>query len=562
MSQINTYLGNPDLKNVKVNLDFTADQVSEIVRCSEDVVYFTETYIKIIHVDRGIVPFIPYDFQRQLLKIYQNNRFVIAKIARQSGKSITTIAYLLWYLLFNENVNVALLANKGNTARELLSRLQLAYMSLPKWMQQGIVVWNKGSIELENGSKIIATATSSSAIRGQSYNIIFLDEFAHIDSGMAEDFFRSSYPTISSGKTTKVFIVSTPKGLNLFYKLWSEATKKPGEKTSKFIPFEVNYDQVPGRDAEWRDQEIANLGSQEAFDQEYGTEFLGSSETLISGTKLRLLSFNRPMSSQNGLDVYQDPIVDTITDDAGLTIRSPHKYVLCCDTAQGKQLDYSAFVVIDVTEVPYKLVAKYRSNIVSTILFPDIIYDIARKYNNAHVLIEINDGRDVANTLQFELEYENILTCTTKGRAGQILSPGFNKNPQFGLKMTPPVKKLGCANLKTLVETDKLVFVDFDIISELSTFISQGNGKYAADEDSGAHDDLVMCLVIFAWLIQQKYFKELNDSDLRSRMLDEFESQMEHDMVPFGFIVLGNEDLEPEVASGDVWYPVNTIVNW
>ncbi len=278
MSQTTTYLGNPQLKAVHVNLGFTQEQLNELVRCEEDPVYFIKTYMKIVHVDHGIIPFNLWDWQSDLINLYNNNRFVIAKIARQSGKSMVTVGYFLWYILFTTDVNVAILANKGDTARVLLARLQMAYLLLPKWMQQGIVVWNKGSMELENGSKIIATATSSSSIRGSSYNIIFLDEFAHIDNNLANDFFKSTYPTISSGKTTKVFIVSTPKGMNLFWKLWVEATKKPGEKTSHFVPFEVHWSQVPGRDQAWMEQEIANLGSQENFDQEYGCV---SGETII-----------------------------------------------------------------------------------------------------------------------------------------------------------------------------------------------------------------------------------------------------------------------------------------
>lgn len=293
----------------------------------------------------------------------------------------------------------------------------------------------------------------------------------------------------------------------------------------------------------------------------HNCDFLGSDATLISGKKLRSMVFKRPTISQNGLDVFQEPIVDTITDAMGLTVRVPHKYVLCADTAQGRELDYSAFIIVDVTEIPYKIVAKYKSNIISTINFPDVIYDAARRYNNAYVLIEINDGRDVAQSLHYDLEYENILTCTTKGRAGQILSAGFSKNPQYGLKMTAPVKKIGCANLKSLIEMDKLLLIDVDIIMELSTFV-RINNSYKADLEAGNHDDLVMCMVIFSWLIQQKYFKELLESDIRSRMRDEIESQIEHDMVPFGFILDGREDQEPEVASGDVWFPVETVFTW
>ncbi len=556
------YLGNPKLKNVSTRQGYTEEQVIELSRCADDIFYFIKNYIKIRNVDEeGLIPLNLRSYQEKLIKAFCDERFVICKFPRQYGKSTSYVAYILHYLIFHNNVEVALLANKGQTARELLSRIQVAWENLPIWMQQGIVVWNKGSIELENGSKIIATNTASNSIRGYSFNCIVLDEFAHIDNNLAEEFFRSTYPAISSGKTTKVFIVSTPKGMNLYWKLWMEATKPPKEKTSKFSPVEVHWTEFPGHDENWRLQEIANLGSEAAFDQEYGTEFLGSDDTLISGSKLRQLSFSRPITSQAGLDIFQEPIVDTITDDMGLTTRVPHKYVLCADTAQGKELDYSALIVVDVTEIPYKIVAKYKNNTISTIIFPDVIYDVARRYNNAYVLIEINDGRDVAQGLHYDLEYENILTCTTKGRAGQILSSGYSKNPQFGLKMTTPVKKIGCANLKSLIEMDKLLLIDADIIAELATFVRQGN-TFKADLETGAHDDLVMCMVIFSWLVQQKYFKELLESDIRSRMRDEMESQLIHDMLPFGIISDGREEQEPEVIAGDVWYNVESIWNW
>lgn len=199
----------------------------------------------------------------------ENHRFWSNDIL--SHNSSTYVAFTLWYLIFHNHVEVALLANKGQTARELLSRIQVAWENLPLWMQQGIITWNKGSIELENGSKIIATNTASNSIRGYSFSMIILDEFAHIDNNLAEEFFRSTYPAISSGKKTKVIIVSTPKGMNLYYKLWQEATKPEKEKTSMFVPFEVHWTILPGRDEEWRQQEIANLGSESAFDQEYGT---------------------------------------------------------------------------------------------------------------------------------------------------------------------------------------------------------------------------------------------------------------------------------------------------
>tara|TARA_B100000427_G_scaffold312335_1_gene303698 strand:- start:95 stop:1480 length:1386 start_codon:yes stop_codon:yes gene_type:complete len=441
---------------------------------------------------------------------------------------------LLHYAVFNDNVNIAILANKASTARDLLGRLQLAYENLPKWMQQGIVSWNKGSLELENGSKIIAASTSASAVRGGSYNIIFLDEFAFIPNHIADQFFASVYPTISSGKSTKVIMVSTPHGMNHFYRYWHEAQRGNNE----YVATEVHWSEVPGRDAKWKAQTIANTSDQQ-FRVEFECEFLGSVDTLITPSKLRALVYDNPIQSNKGLDIYNRP-------------EKEHDYIVTVDVARGVGIDYSAFVVFDTTKFPHEIVAKYRNNEIKPMLFPSIIHDIAKTYNNAYILCEVNDiGDQVASILNYDLEYENVLMCSMRGRAGQIVGQGFSGNKtQLGVKMSKTVKKVGCSNLKTIIEDDKLIFKDYEIISELTTFIQKHN-SFEAEE--GCNDDLAMCLVIFAWLICQDYFKEMTDQDIRQRIYNDQKNQIEQDMAPFGFIVDGQEDDTFVDEDGDLW---------
>ena len=380
MAENQIYLGNPNLKKANVATNFTPKQVQEFIKCSKDPVYFIKKYIKIVSLDEGVIPFDLYDFQEEMVNRFHNNRFNIAKLPRQSGKSTVVTSYLLWYVIFNGNVNVAILANKAATAREMLGRLQLSYENLPKWMQQGIIGWNKGSVELENGSRLLAASTSASAVRGMSFNIIFLDEFAFVPNNIAEQFFSSVYPTISSGKSTKVIIISTPHGMNMYYKLWHDAERKKNE----YINTEVHWSQVPGRDAKWKEQTIKNTSEQQ-FRVEFECEFLGSVDTLVSATKLRVMTYEDPLTSKGGLDVYVAP-------------EPEHNYTITVDVARGIDGDYSAFCVFDTTTVPYKLVAKYKNNEVKPMLFPDIIVDTAKGYNHAYIMVEVNDvGAQVAD---------------------------------------------------------------------------------------------------------------------------------------------------------------------
>ena len=529
------YLGNPLLKKANTSHQFTKEEVEEYIRCKNDPVYFAKNYVKIVTLDHGLQPFKLYDFQEKLVKNFHNHRFNICKMPRQTGKSTTCVSFLLHYAVFNDSVNIGILANKASTARELLARLATAYENLPKWMQQGIIAWNKGNIELENGSKILAASTSASAVRGMSFNILFLDEFAFVPNHIADSFFASVYPTITSGKSTKVIIVSTPHGMNHFYRMWHDAEKGKNE----YIPTDVHWSEVPGRDEAWKEQTIANTSEQQ-FKIEFECEFLGSVDTLIAPSKLKSMVYDAPAVSNAGLDVYQDVIPG-------------HDYAMTVDVARGVGGDYSAFLMVDITSFPHRVVAKYRNNEIKPMLFPNIIYDTAKRYNNAFILCEVNDiGDQVASILQYDLEYQNLLMCSMRGRAGQIVGQGFSgKKTQLGVKMSKTVKKVGALNLKTMIEADKLIFNDYELISELTTFIQKGN-SFEAEE--GCNDDLAMCLVIYAWLVAQDYFKELTDQDVRKRLYEEQRNQIEQDMAPFGFIDDGLENGTFVDSEGDRWY--------
>ena len=528
MGHSDAYLSNPNLKKIGINIEFTKEQVEEYIKCAKDPIYFVKNYMKIIHVDKGLIPFDLYEYQEEMINKFNDERFVITKMPRQSGKSTAVISFILHYILFNESKNVALLANKAELARELLDRLKKAYENLPLWLQQGITTWNKGSIELENGSKILATSTTGSAARGQSFSLVFLDEFAFVQHNIANDFFKSVYPTISSGQETKMIIVSTPKGMNHFYKMWVEAE----EQRSNFKTLAVDWWETPGRDSDWKIQQVANT-SEEDFNQEFACEFLGSTNTLVNVNILRNLAFINPTFQKNGFDQYGE-------------INPDHQYVVTVDTARGVGLDNSAFVVVDITTVPYRVVAKFKDSLISPLLYPELIYNVATNYNEAFILVEINDiGEQIANILANDLEYENIFVTNVKGRAGQVIGGGFSSNRQLGVRTTKQVKRIGCSTLKDLIENNKIIIEDFDIIEEMSNFINKKD-SYQADE--GYHDDLVMCLVLFSWLIRQPYFKDLTNSDIRERIIKDKENMIEADLLPFGFKYDAVNDTENEVA--------------
>jgi hypothetical protein len=550
MSQNNKqqgYRNNPKLKPPGVELQYTEEQLKEYMKCANDPVYFCKKYVKVKTLDKGIMPFELYDYQQKFVNAIHNNRFVISKWPRQSGKSTSVIGYICHYITFNQSVSVAILANRLKTAKdELYSKLQLAYENLPHFLQQGVIEWNKTSLKLENGSRVICDATSSSAIRGGSFNFLLLDEYAFLPSHVAEEFYSSTYPTISAGTTTKLVIVSTPNGMNHFHKLWVDANRLEGHKLkNKFIPVEVSWRDVPitaggrKRDDEWAAEQIANT-SPEQFEQEYGCSFLGSSNTLISSTKLNVLAPEEPISENvEGYRVFETPEKDKT-------------YFLQADVSRGQGSDYSAFTVIEGSQSPYKVVASYRNNTISPFNFPSVILNAAKAYNNAYVLIETNDlGGQVSNILHTDLEYENVLMTKVLGRKGQILSQGFGGagRNEMGIRTTAQTKKIGCAILKRLIEEDKLLLNDDRVITELMSFISKSNTYKAED---GQNDDLVMTLVFFAWLTRQDYFADLVE---QAKFNYEEATKPEDDNILFVPEQKNGEDGEEFVQGGVLWYP-------
>ena len=531
---IKGYQGNPNLPREDYIHSFTADEVIEFKKCMDDPVYFAVNYMKIVNVDHGLMPFRMWDFQKDMLNSFHKERFSICKLPRQVGKTTTSVALLLHYILFNQNANIAILANKAGTAREIMSRLQLAFEYLPSFLKQGVKEWNKGSLELANGSKAVADSTSGSSVRGKSFNVIFLDEFAFVPNNIAEAFFTSTYPTISSGKSTKVIMVSTPNGMNHFYKFWQDAI----DGRSLYKPIEIHWSMVPGRDEAWKEETIRNT-SPDQFRQEFECEFLGSTNTLIHPTKLRSLAFHNPIRKDGLMDIHKEP-------------ETGHTYCMTVDVAEGQGLDYSTFSIFDVTSIPYRQVAKYRNNDITPMLFPTVIWKAAMMYNEAFVLVEINSiGLQVSDILHNDLAYENLIKIETKGKQGQQQSPGFKKKVAFGLKTSTQTKAIGCANLKTLIETDKLLINDPETIMELTTF-SAHKKSFAAEE--GNNDDLAMTLVHFGWLTSQRYFKENIQNDIRKVLQDEQFDIMDRDFVPFGIVDNGLSDGHEVDDNGDVWF--------
>jgi hypothetical protein len=513
--------------------------MQEYIKCAKSAEYFTETYMKIVHVDKGLVPFDLYEYQKDILNSVVDNRNTLAVCSRQSGKTSAMTAFVLWYILFNEQKDVAILANRGKTAMEILGRIQNAYQSLPKWLQQGVVEWNKGSFVLENGSRVIADSTASDSIRGYSFSTIIIDEAAHIDGW--DDFYSSVYPTISSGDTTKLVLISTPNGLNHFYKFYKNAE----EGKNDFKVIEVPWQRVPGRGEEWRQKTLEAMNyDQEKFNQEFCNEWLGSSGTLIAGWKLKELTGINPIHERGGLSMYEAPLPGRV-------------YVSTVDVSRGKGLDYSAFQIFDVTEMPYRQVCVFRSNMITPADFATYLASCLRNYNQATVLVEINDiGEQVSYSLLYDHEYEGVL-CTESagGSRGKRVSAWAKTGSDLGIRTTELVKSVGCSMLKLLVEQNQLIIHDYNTIGELSTFSKKGK-TYAAEP--GCHDDLAMNLVIFGWLASQAYFKSLTDINTVNRLRDLTSDEIADQLIPFGFInpdAVMKESSAPvaAVAGNDSW---------
>ena len=504
-NQNESYLGNPNVKRDGVQHQFTEEEVKEYVKCGKDPVYFCKTYLKVISLDDGLVPFDLYPYQEQMFKHFNDNRFSIVLACRQSGKSISSVGYLLWYACFHSEKTIAVLANKGAVAREMLARVTLMLENLPFFLQPGCKALNKGSIEFSNNSRIIASATSGSSIRGMSVNLLFLDEFAFVER--ANEFYNSTYPVVSSGKETKVIITSTANGIgNTFHKIWEGAVQKVNE----FTPFTVNWYDVPGRDEKWKEQTIANT-SQLQFDQEFGNTFFGTGDTLINAETLLSFRAKPPKKVFEGGDllVYEEPT-------------KSREYIMTVDVSKGRGQDYSTFTVIDIGTRPFKQVAVYRNNTISPILFPNIIYKYAKVYNDAYVVIESNDqGTLVCNGLYQDLEYDNVHMESAV------------KADRIGIEMNRKVKRLGCSAIKDILEEKKLDILDEQTIMEISTFVSKGQSYEASD---GNHDDLMMNLVMFGFFVSTQYFSDMTDINLKQMMFEKKMQEIEDDVPPVGFI--------------------------
>jgi hypothetical protein len=534
MLEETSYHGNPNLKSIGYKHDFTEEQIRDYLKCKDDPIYFIENFCKIITLDRGLQPFKLYECQKKKVDIIVNERKVILMEGRQQGKTVTAAACILHYTIFNADKTVAIMANKTASAREVLARYQTMYENLPIWMQQGVKTWNKGDVELENNCRVFTAATTTSGIRGKSVNWLYIDEAAIIPNNVADEFFASVYPTISAGETTKILLTSTPLGYNHFWKFWNEAEKGTNGFVSHFIP----YTEIPGRDEAWAEQQLKLLGELK-FTQEVLCDFLGSSNTLINARTIATLSskdvlYDNPEG--NAVDIYEDP-------------QEGHYYCITVDTARGIGGDYSAFVVFDITEMPYRVVAKYRNNKIAPMLYPNVIAKVGEDYNNAFVLVETNDiGGQVVEILHEEIEYDNIFSTVTE-KSRQYVSPGFGKSTRLGVNTSKQVKRQGCFNFKSLMEEKKLLVFDADIISEISTFVEKGN-TYQADE--GYNDDCVMCMVLFGWLSTMPFFKELVDVNTREGLYKQEMQSITQNLTPF-VMRKSNEEPEAWVAGGDYW---------
>mgnify|MGYP003624576136 FL=1 len=512
-----TYNGNSNVKRDGATTQYTQYEVDEYIKCRDDPAYFARKYCKVIHLDKGLVDFDLYPYQEKMFSHFANNRFSIVLACRQSGKSISSVAYLLHYAVFNATKTVAILANKGATSQEMLGRVTLMLENLPFFLQPGTKALNKRSIEFSNNSKIVAAATSGSSIRGMSVNLLYLDEFAFVED--AATFYTSTYPVVSSGKDTKVIITSTANGIgNMYHKLWEGAV----QKTNQYIPFRVDWWDVPGRDDEWQAQTISNT-SKLQFDQEFGNTFFGTGDTLIDGGTLMELRAIDPIRHLEGgaLLVYKE-------------VEKGHNYICVVDVAKGVGGDYSTFNIIDTSVTPFEQVCVYRNNKISPILFPNIIAKYALTYNKAYVIVENNDqGTIVCNGLYYELEYEDLHVESAM------------KSNGLGVTMNKKVKRLGCSTIKDIIEGRKLKLNDQETIIEISTFVAKGQSYEASD---GNHDDLMMNLVLFGYFTLGTQFSDLSDVNMKDLLFNQRMAEIENDMVPFGFVDDGLDEIykEPE----------------
>ena len=503
--QTENYLGNPNVKKDGIVQEWTDELVREYAKVMQSPQHFARKYCKIISLDKGLVPFELYPYQEKMFDAFDENRFNVVLACRQSGKSISACAYLLWYALFKPEQTIAILANKGATAREMLSRITLMLENIPFFLQPGAKALNKSFIDFSNNSRIVASATSGSSIRGLSVNLLYLDEFAFVER--AGEFYTSTYPVVSAGTDTKVIITSTANGIgNQFHKIWEGAV----QKTNEYKPFRVDWHDVPGRDEKWKEETINNT-SQIQFDQEFGNTFFGTGDTLVNAETLLALRASNPIRLLEGglMKVYKEPV-------------PKHDYIMTVDVSKGRGQDYSTFNLIDISTRPFEQVAVYRNNTISPILFPNVIYKYAKSYADAYVVIESNDqGSVVCNGLYYDLEYEHVhVESAVKANA-------------IGIEINRKTKRLGCSAIKDILESNKIKIHDEQTILEISTFESKGLSFEASDNN---HDDLMMNLVMFGYFVSTQFFADMTDINLKKMLFEQKMREIEEDIVPFGFI--------------------------
>lgn len=570
------FRGNPLLKGKNVKYDWTPELVEEYIKCKEDIFYFIEHYFKIV-TENGLEPMVLREYQKEMIDNMLNGRFTLACMSRQSGKTETLRAFLIWYILFNDFKTVAIVANKLDTAMEIIGKLQISYQNLPLWLQLGVTEFNKGSFVLENNSRLFASATSADALRGYTCHIIVIDEAAHIENW--DEFYGAVSPTISAGKSTKLIMVSTPKGLNHFYEFYEGSSL--GRKTNSFKATFVPWYNVPGRDEEWQRQQLELMNfDMIKFDQEFNCSFIGSAGTLINGARLQILKTDvkPPIHVIDKLKIYEPPVKerkdwrehienvsrqDSIYDreikQVGQVIMEEYtipadKYCIVADVSRGKGLDYSAFSVFNITKVPYRQVATFRDNNITPTDYAHYLYKVGQLYNEALVLVEINDiGEQVSTYMMDELEYGNVLCTQSNGRAGKTVTFNLTKADK-GVRTTITLKNSGCLLMKLLLEECRLQVCDEDTIDELLVFVKDKNSWSA---DKGKHDDLVMGLVLFSWLSDQKFFLEWTSINTVQSLSSISATQVQANLLNFGYIARDNT--EHEDIRGFKFQPVHNM---
>lgn len=526
------YRGNPGLRSAYCKSDYTLEQIQEIKKCSEDIFYFLNNYCYITTADAEVVLFKPYKFQNKFIKTVEASRKVVLLSARQLGKTTSVAAYALWKILFTESYKILILSNDGAGAKDILDRIKTMYENIPHWLQQGVVECNKSTIELVNKSKVFCSSTTVNAGRGRAVAMVILDEFAAVSKNVADQFMVSVFPTLSSGKKTKIVILSTAKGFNHFHKIYDDATKKKNE----FKPLKFDWRAVPTRDKAWEKSERLLLGDK--FEEEHECIFQGASNTLLPASSIRKIdsSITNPICEMNDLKIFEEPIQDK-------------SYIVVVDSAEGVEEDFSVCNVIKINESSYEQVAVYRNNTIKPELYALKVVEIAKKYNNGFVFVELNSiGSLVAHIIADEQYYENMFT-TKREKNRQMLKIGRNSDRLPGIKTSTMVKNQGCTSIKNMIDNDTLIIRDRTCFEEFTNFVSKGS-SYAAEK--GYTDDIVMTFVLFGWIVLQPLFKEHRSDFVSGKSISGIGSDVIlHNTILFGNRIPDNRWVD---AEGNVWY--------